>query len=372
MSDTDEPAPPELPPLDLAPMHPLDGPPPPPGDHRWVYQVAVPGEHVVVHVNGALSGLGILPPVRIVNSLGRDLSDLFPELDALVDLGDEGPISMHGVLRPVGDRSAHSSDRSARHHESRGHDLAYRLAATDRADARARALPAPVELVVLDLMHLDGRRVADQPYAARRFLLAARVPAGPSWTIPVDHLDPGPALLAGSEDRCTAPQLLSRRLDSRYFPGMTSRAWLSTPYRILRRTRIVGWVDDHPGDQSHTDAILVAGAAGRDGRRPVQAVRHGLTMSLRAKLSDELTELPATGVPEGLVLDEAQRRASPRTRHWVRPGVTATLVGTSQTVDRLVSHPVLLDVHSAQDWSQLREPRTDAGDTDEPSSARLP
>lgn len=345
MSEQDEDAPFELPPLDLAPMHPLDGPPPEPGDHRWVYQSGVRGEHVVVHVHGALSGLGLLPEVRVINSLGRDLSELFPELDALVDVADGGPISLHGVLRSAESGHARGRAEGARAPSSPGDDIPYRMAAADRRDPRTRALHTPAELVVLDLMHLDGRRVADQPYAARRFLLSARLSAGPAWSLHVDHLDPGPALLAAQDRDEPEPQLLSRRLDSRYFPGMTSRSWLRTPYPILRRTAVVGWIDDRPGGQLHTDALLLAGDPGRDGRRPVQAVRAGLTMALRGRLAETLERLPTTGVPEGLRLqDDASRIHGGR--RWVRPGVHATVLGTSQTSDRLVTHPVLLDVQS--------------------------
>ncbi len=326
-------------------MQPLDGPPPEPGDHRWVYQSGVRGEHVVVHVHGALSDLGLLPDVRIINALGRDLSELIPELDALVDIADGGPISLHGVLRSVEGSHTRGSGGGSGAPPNAGDDIAYRMAATDRRDARTRALHAPAELVVLDLMHLDGRRVADQPYAARRFLLSARVPAGPAWSVHVDHLDPAPALLDAQDQGDPEPQLLSRRLDSRYFPGMTSRSWLRTPYPILRRTAVVGWIDDRPGGQPHTDALLLAGDPGRDGRRPVQVVRAGLTMALRNRLANTLEQLPTSTVPEGLRLDDAADRHLAG-RRWVRPGVQATVLGTSQRGDRLVTHPVLIDVHT--------------------------
>lgn len=341
--DSHKDAPLELPPLALAPMHPLDSPPPSIGDHRWVYQSEVPGEHVVVHINGALSGLGIMPAVRIENALGRDLSQQFPELDAMVELGQAGPMSLHGVLRVVSGRATPEGAGLARPAIDRG-DLAYRLAAADRSDARVRALHSPVELVVLDLMHLDGRRVADQPYAARRFLLAARVQPGPSWAVRVDHLDPGPALLDGELDGGQVPVLLSRRLDSRYFAGMTSRAWLRTPYPVVRRTAVVGWVDDLGSEGIRTDAVLVAAEAHHGGRRRVQPIRTGLTMELRAQLAGCLEQLPTSRTPAQFLSDRDEDPHQAR-RRWAKPGTFVTFAATSLTTERAVEHPVLLEVH---------------------------
>lgn len=340
--DSDE-APRELPPLALAPMHPLDSPPPASGDHRWVYQSEVPGEHVVVHINGALTGLGLLPLVRVENALGRDLSGLFPELDAMEELGRAGPLSVHGVIRVVAGPGGSSGAGNSEANIDSG-DLAYRMAAADRDDALVRALHSPVELVVLDLMHLDGRRVADQPYAARRFLLSAGVPRGPSWTVRVDHLDPGSALLDGEFDGGLVPMLLSRRLDSRYFAGMTSRAWLRTPYPVIRRSAVVGWVDDLGSEGVRTDAVLVAAEPGSDGRRRVQPIRTGLTMQLRSQLADSLEQLPTSRTPPEYLSDRDEDPHGAR-RRWAKPGTAVTFAATSLSKDRSVEHPVLLEVH---------------------------
>jgi ATP-dependent DNA ligase len=341
--DSDKDAPLELPPLALAPRPPLDSPPPSIGDHRWVYQSEVPGEHVVVHINGALSGLGLMPAVRIENALGRDLSQQFPELDAMVALGHAGPISLHGVLRVVDRRTSSPDVGPSKSVIDRG-DLAYRLAAADRSDALVRALHSPVELVVLDLMHLDGRRVADQPYAARRFLLAARVQRGPSWSVRIDHLDPGPALLDGELDGGQVPVLLSRRLDSRYFAAMTSRAWLRSPYPVVRRTPVVGWVDDLGSEGIRTDAVLVAAEAHHRGRRRVQPIRMGLTMELRGRLAECLEQLPTSGTPSQFLSDRDEDPHRAR-RRWAKPGTSVTFAATSLTTERAVEHPVLLEVH---------------------------
>ncbi len=277
----------EPPPLELVPMRPLDSPPPDPMDPRWVYQYEVLGERVVVHVHGALSNVGLLPTVRIVNGEGRDLSGLFPELDDLADLTTAGPFTIDGILTAPNPAS----------------DITYRLASTDPADALLRAESSPVSLVV----------------------------------------DPADALLEGQHLPIPMPHLLSRRLDSRYFPGMSGRAWLRSAYSLMRRTEIVGWLDDRPGDQHHIDGILVAGAPDEKGNRRVQAVRAGLTMSVRDQLVGLLLQLPVRGAPKGLRYEMPEHPGHTVVR-WARPGAVATIMGVSMASDRLLDHPVLLEV----------------------------
>ena len=327
--DFDTPAPAEPPPLDFGPMEPLDGPPPPPGDHRWVYTAQVPGERIVIHVHGALSSIGVLPAVRIATTDGSDMSGLFPEFDALTEGSENRPFSIEAVLRITGNHG--------------GSDImAYRLAASGPEDAAVRATEAPASLVVRDLMHFDGHRIADQPYAARRFLLGAALPAGDAWTVLPDHLDPASALIEGQDITASVPQLLSRRLDSHYFASASNASWIRTAFRVLRVADVVGWIDDRPLVGRHTDALLVAGPPGRTRVRPVQPVRQGLTFAVRSELATTLRQLPTSRTPAGLRNDRELPMGS--LLRWARPGIRATVIGTSLKPDGLIDHPVLLDV----------------------------
>lgn len=327
--DFNTPAPAEPPPLDFGPMEPLDGPPPPPGDHRWVYCAQVPGERIVIHVHGALSSIGVLPAVRIVTTGGHDMSGLFPEFDALADGPENRPFSIEAMLRISGNDGGSDT-------------MAYRLAADGPEDATARAIEAPANLVVRDLMHFDGHRIADQPYAARRFLLGAALPAGDSWTILPDHLDPASALIAGQDIAVSVPQLLSRRLDSHYFASTSNASWIRTAFPALRITDVVGWIDDRPLIGRHTDALLVAGPPGNNRVRPVQPVRLGLTLAARSELATTLRQLPTSHVPAGLRCEGDLPMGS--LLRWARPGIRATVIGTSLQPDGLIDHPVLLDI----------------------------
>lgn len=323
----DDQPPAELPPLDLLPMRPLDGPPPPPGEPRWAYQAEVPGERVVVHVNGALSKTGLLPPVRIVNSDTEDLSFKFPEFAGLAESSAVGPFSIDGIIASIGSVT----------------DIPFRLAATDADDAAIRATDKPVRLVIRDLIHIDGKRVGDLPYTARRAMLVNRITPGPNWMIPTDHADPADALLDDEDIPFPIPHLLSRLLDGRYFPGVPSGAWLRTAYPVLRIVPIVGWIDDHPREDVNTDALLVAGAPLHDGTRVVQEVRAGLTEARRRELSDTLARLPLHGTPEGLFYEPSVIRRGTEHR-WARPGSRAVLLGTDLGTDGTLGDPVLLEI----------------------------
>ena len=329
--DTPSQAPAEPPPLDFGPMEPLDGPPPPPGDHRWVYSAQVPGDRIVIHVHGALSTAGVLPEVRIVTTNGRDISGLFPEFDALADGSENRPFSIEAVLRITGNDGEGDNAR-----------MAYRLAASGPDDAALRATEVPASLVVRDLMHFDGHRIADQPYAARRFLLGAALPAGDAWRVLPDHLDPGSALIEGQNIAVAVPQLLSRRLDSHYFASASNASWIRTAFSVLRVADVAGWLDDRPLVGRHTDALLVAGPPGRNRVRQVQPVRQGLTLAVRSELATALRQLPTSHAPEELRCDGDLPMGS--LLRWARPGIRATVIGTSLQSDGLINHPVLLDV----------------------------
>lgn len=316
----------ELPPLELAPMRPLDGPPAPLTENRWVYQAEVPGERVVVHVNGALSTVGILPPVRIVNSDAQDLSDRFPEFAALAELSTAGPFSIDGIIASFGSVT----------------DIPFRLAATDPDDAAIRAAAKPVRLVIRDLIHIDGRRVGDLPYSTRRSLLTDRITSGPNWLIPTDHVDPADALVEDEEIPFPVPHLLSRRVDGRYFPGVASRAWLRTAYSVLRQAPIVGWLDQRAEGEAQVDALLVAGPQLPDGNRSVQEVRAGLTFARHIELAEILAQLPTSRAPKGLYYEPVDVHAINQVR-WARPGTFATIIGTGFADDGTLRDPILLD-----------------------------
>lgn len=192
---------------------------PPRSEHRWAFQPCWHGQRVMVHVHGALTGLGIFPEVRVVDPLGYDLTDLFPELDSITTAAPPVPAVFDGVIvgRAGGGRSV--LDATA--------GLLARLVA-DRAAGESLRSTLPVDLLVLDIVHLDGRRVGDLPYHLRRALLLDTLQDGPSWHVP-PHFPEADRSLREASWAAGADEVVAKRLDSHYFPGMRSPVWLRVP-----------------------------------------------------------------------------------------------------------------------------------------------
>ncbi len=214
----------ELPPLDLQPMQADRADAPPADEHRWAYQPCWRGRRAVIHLHGALADVGLLPPVRVVDLHGNDLTGSLPELASMADAGPSVPASLDVVVSPPLAQVAE--------HDAGAAKLLLRLEPTTPTIAGERAHDAPVHVLVLDLAHLAGHRVADLPYTHRRALLLERLPDGPSWEVPGHTLHPDHHLRAMAEEwRCT--DVVAKRLDSHYFPGMVSPTWLRIPVEAL-------------------------------------------------------------------------------------------------------------------------------------------
>lgn len=174
----------------------------------------------MIHLHGALTSLKICPPVRVLSPTGRDLTDSFPELAAMADVGPAVPTLLDAIVTT--DPSTSHAARFARS------QLLYRVEAPVQEADDGRQLDQPIQALVLDMVHLDGRRVGDLPYTHRRSLLLERLPDGPHWEVPSHSLRADRHLLAAAADWHT-DEIVAKRLDSHYFPGMISPTWLRIP-----------------------------------------------------------------------------------------------------------------------------------------------
>jgi bifunctional non-homologous end joining protein LigD len=95
-------------------------------------------------------------------------------------------------------------------------------------DARARRLAArqPVNLLVFDLLYLDGAKTVDLSYQQRRGRLADLDITGVHWLVPPYLPGEGEVALRAARDQ-GLPGVVAKRLESSYRPGRRSRDWLS-------------------------------------------------------------------------------------------------------------------------------------------------
>jgi bifunctional non-homologous end joining protein LigD len=114
-----------------------------------------------------------------------------------------------------------------------------------------RMRDTPVDYMIFDLLHLDGRCVRDLSYPERRELLESLELDGPRWHTPRSHRGGGEDLLEAA-GRQGLEGVVAKRLDSPYRPGGRTGEWVKT--RIWRRQEFVigGWI---PGEGSRAKRV---------------------------------------------------------------------------------------------------------------------
>ena len=198
-------------------IHRMDPPPDP--DWRWPPEViapmkATPGEPVggddwAWEVR--LSGLRVMTTllagaVRMHDADGNDVSDRFVDVRRIGRATGSVEAVLDGVV--VGD-----PDHLAR--RFKGRPMTGERASTS----------APVQLVVFDLVWLDGYPRHEAPWEDRRADLEALELDGPTWTTSTAHRGDGLALVEAAGEHGVAG-LVGKRRDSPYRPGETSPDWV--------------------------------------------------------------------------------------------------------------------------------------------------
>jgi bifunctional non-homologous end joining protein LigD len=175
----------------------------------------------------------------------EDVSDRYPELapiaDALVDraaIVDGEVVALDPEGRP------------------RFQLLQSRMGLTSSAAIKARAAQTPVDYVIFDLLHLDGRCVRDLPYLERRELLQGLALDGPRWRTPRYRLGDGANLLEAAR-RQGLEGIVAKRSDSPYRPGRRTGEWIKE--RVWRRQEFVigGYIPGEGRRASRVGSLLV-------------------------------------------------------------------------------------------------------------------
>ncbi|AEV82051.1 ATP-dependent DNA ligase [Actinoplanes sp. SE50] len=184
-------------PADLSPMLATRAGTLPPDDADWGYELAWGGQRVLTYLSGGR--------VRLSGPGGKELISLFPEVRALgpalapVEAIFDGELVAFDGTRPAADQTART--------------------------ARTRN-PRPVQLLLYDLLWLDGHRTTELlRYAERRELLDDLAPAGPHWQTPPYFPGGGRFALDAARSQGLSG-VVAKRLDSPYLPGRTTRLWL--------------------------------------------------------------------------------------------------------------------------------------------------
>jgi bifunctional non-homologous end joining protein LigD len=131
-----------------------------------------------------------------------------------------------------------------------------RMGLSSPAAVKATMQKQPVDYVIFDLLHLDGRCVRDLPYLQRRELLEGLGLDGDRWRVPRFRLDGGTDLLEAARRR-GLEGIVSKRADSPYRPGKRTGEWIKT--RVWRRQEFVigGYIPGEGSRAKRVGSVLV-------------------------------------------------------------------------------------------------------------------
>jgi len=253
----------------------------PTGD-EWQHEVKWDGMRVLADVRGGAT--------RLFSRNENDATVSFPELAALP--ADDALLDAEVVV--FADGAPSFGALAERMHVSR----------VDRARHLAERIP--VTLLVFDVLRLGDRDLMDQPLGARREILEGLDLNDDRWQTPPVYAD-GRRLFDATYEQ-GLEGIVSKRLSSRYRPGLRSKDWLKFAHRRRESYVVGGWRPETDSrdrlgavlvGQPSADGLLYRGRVGSGiaGRKAavLREVLAGLTRD-STPFADEVPRLDAVGV----------------------------------------------------------------------------
>ncbi|SBT95407.1 bifunctional non-homologous end joining protein LigD [Streptomyces sp. DI166] len=306
--------------------------PPAAQDARWAYETKQDGQRVVAYLDGA-------GDLVLRARSGDEVTAAYPELRPLAAALGGTPAVLDGEVLALDEQGradfqllqsrmglAHSPGRAAR-----------------------RAAQVPVHYVLFDVMHLAGHSLVRLPYVQRRERLEELGLAGPHWSTPAALVGHGREALAATREH-GLEGLVCKRLDSRYEPGVRSRAWIKIRNMTSVDVVVGGWLPGKGRITGLPGAVLVGQRAG-DRLRYVGGVGTGWN----AREREELGALLRASETDVCPFDPVPVVAGAR---WVVPRLVGEVRFSTRTRAGLLRQP---------SWLRLRPDLTP-----EESAAELP
>lgn len=296
------------------------------GDEEgWAFEMKWDGIRIIVELDQGR--------VRLTGRRGRDETVRYPDLiadlarlpaeravlDGEVVVFDAAGAPNFGLLQP-------------------------RINLTRPRDIAAAAQAAPAQVMLFDLLSLNGQSLVQQPYEIRRELLeslAAPAPAAEDRTATTGSRVQVPAVFDGDLGAALDASLafglegvVAKRLGSVYEPGRRARTWLKIKHRRTQAVVVGGW---RPGKGNRAGAVgsLLLGIP-QDGRLVyVGRVGSGFTDAGLAEAGQLLKPLHTTDCPLAEIPREDAADA-----HWVAPQRVAEVSFAERTATGRLRGPV--------------------------------
>ena len=308
----------------------------PPDDTGWAYEMKWDGLRALAYVGDGL--------VRLVSRTGRDITQVYPELQglaaALREAGASGAV-LDGEIVAFGGEQWPSFEA-----------LQQRMNISSAADVRTLAAQVPVSYLAFDLLALNGHPLLDLPYRDRRALLDELGLHGRNWqTPPAFTHEPGTAIQAMSRQQ-GLEGVLVKRLVSRYEPGRRSASWIKVK-NVRRQEAVVGgW---KPGERGRAGQIgsLLIGVYGPGGLAYAGHVGTGFTQQALRMLGGRLEPLRRDTSPFTTEVPAEHARNA----RWAQPQLVVEVAFTEWTKAGRLRAPSYKGLRDDKDPAEVvREP----------------
>ena len=281
----------------------------------WAFEMKWDGVRVLIEIEGE--------QIRLVSRSGRDETLRYPDLMADLRAIGAGEAILDGEIVVVDAGGA-----------PRFELLQPRINLTKPADIAAAAQRAPVQLMLFDVLSLNGVDLTELAYEERRKRLE-ELPAQGRVQVP-----PGfEGDLAAALDTSLALGLegvVAKRRGSAYAAGSRSRNWLKIKHRRTQSVVIGGWRPGS-GNREGTIGSLLVGVPSVQGLRYSGRVGSGFSDAGLAEAQRLLRELSRA---EPSLVDVPKEDA--KDAAWVEPLLVGEVAYTERTSMGRLRHPVWL------------------------------
>jgi bifunctional non-homologous end joining protein LigD len=286
-------------------------------DPDWLYEVKWDGVRVLatVHRPGERDD----GSTALVSRQGNDVTAGYPELANLW----ERVIARNAVL----DGEIIATDEQGRPSFQR---LQRRMHLREQGSVEQARKRVPIQLVVFDLLFVDGEELIALPLTERLARLDAVLVPGSAVQRSTTWAGDGVALFEAVKER-GLEGLLAKRAAGRYQPGRRSRDWAKIKVRREADVVVGGWLPGEGGRRGRLGALLV-GAYGDDGLHYLGRVGTGFSDATLEQLEGLLAERGRDAAP----FVDAPALPGPR---WVEPDLVARVEYGELTDERRLRAP---------------------------------
>ncbi len=207
-------------------------------DVEWAFEMKWDGIRTVIHLDGT--------DVRLMSRNGNDLSATYPDLiDAIRAAINARSAILDGEIVAFGKEARPDFGL-----------LQQRMGLTNRRDVEQAIKNVPVDLMVFDVLEIDGESQRKKSYDERRDSLVALVNNTGAVQVPPAFDGGFDAAIASSQD-LGLEGVVAKKRDSTYVVGRRSRAWIKVKHHLMQEVVIGGWRRGKGGRSSMVGSLLM-------------------------------------------------------------------------------------------------------------------